>query len=218
MTQLRIAAALGLAALTGGAGAADIVMAVKAAGGGPAADAVVVAEPLSGKALAMKVLRTEIIAQVDFEFVPRVKAVYLGAAVHFPNKDNGRHHVYSFSPAKRFELSLYAGTAAPAVLFDRPGVVVLGCNIHDWMIGWVYVSPSPYHAVTGDDGVARLANLPSGAYRVTVWHPQLEGSEEATRRQVSVGASGNVDLTAEITLRPEVRVPRRAFKGKPAGG
>jgi plastocyanin len=152
--------------------------------GQPVADAVVVAVPADGgarpPAKATERPRADVVDQVDKEFTPKVAAILVGTAVTFPNHDDVRHHVYSFSPAKRFELPLYAGVPAGPVVFDKPGVVVLGCNIHDWMVGYIYVSESPYFAKTGKDGKAILAELPPRAYAVRVWHPQLEGAEETT--------------------------------------
>ena len=96
----------------------------------------------------------EIVDQINLEFVPHVKPVVVGSPVYFPNKDDVRHHVYSFSPAKRFELPLYSGTPAAPVVFDRPGIVAIGCNIHDWMLGYIYVAETPS----------------SRARRPTAWH------------------------------------------------
>jgi hypothetical protein len=147
--------------------------------------------------------------QINLEFVPHVKPVVVGSPVYFPNKDDVRHHVYSFSPAKRFELPLYAGTPAAPVVFDRPGIVAIGCNIHDWMLGYLYVAETPYLARTGADGRARLENLPAGRYVVRVWHPRMEGTEEATARTVSLERPGAVELAWQLVLKPSVR-PRRA--------
>src|SRR5207244_3930054 len=108
--------------------------------------------------------------------------VLVGSPVSFPNRDDVRHHVYSFSPAKRFDLPLYVGTPAKPVVFDTPGVVIIGCNIHDWMVGYIYVSESPYFATTDADGRADLTGLPPGRYTARVWHPQLAGADDATRR------------------------------------
>jgi len=107
------------------------------------------------------------------QFAPHVLAVHTGTPIKFPNSDNIRHQVYSFSPAKRFELRLYEGTPSDPVLFDKPGVVVLGCNIHDGMLGYVYVTDDPRFGVTDHQGKLTLDNLPVGEYRVTLWHPQI---------------------------------------------
>lgn len=115
---------------------------------------------------------TGVMDQRDLQFMPRVLAVRTGTSVKFPNSDNIRHHVYSFSPAKRFELRLYKGTPSEPVLFDKPGLVVLGCNIHDWMLGYVYITDDPWFVVSDDQGHARL-ELPAGTYQVSLWHPQV---------------------------------------------
>ena len=215
MTRLRTLACLALFA-AGGAlaqvGAIDVTVTTNA--GSPVADAVVVAVPSDAvSAAAAARPRAEQLEQIDKEFVPKVKPVFVGSTVAFPNKDTVRHHVYSFSPAKRFELPLYAGVPSQPVLFDKPGVVVLGCNIHDWMIGYIYVAESPYFAKTGADGKARIADLPARAYTVRVWHALQEGSEEETRKPVSVTAGQRVDAAWSIALKPEVRVRRAPTAG-----
>lgn len=111
--------------------------------------------------------------QRNKQFVPHVLAVRTGTAVSFPNSDDIRHQVYSFSPAKRFELRLYQDTPSEPVLFDKPGVVVLGCNIHDWMLGYVYVTDDPWFGVSDEQGRVALAQLPPGRYAVTLWHPSV---------------------------------------------
>lgn len=133
----------------------------------PLENAVVYAMPsrLSGKAPA-----AASIEQKDKTFIPLVTAVQTGAAVSFPNNDRVRHHVYSFSPAKNFEIKLYSGVPAKPIVFDKPGIVAVGCNIHDGMIAFVYVVDTPYFAKTGADGAALIESLPSGDYTVGVWH------------------------------------------------
>ena len=136
-------------------------------------DAVVVAMPANRTAgAAGGATATIIVDQVNKEFVPYVLPVQVGTAVNFPNKDNIRHHVYSFSPARQFELRLYQGTPSEPVLFDKPGVVVLGCNIHDWMVGYVYVTDDPWFAVSDAQGRVQLDSVPAGSYSVSLWHPQ----------------------------------------------
>ena len=168
--------------------------------------------------------------QVDKEFTPKVTAVLVGTSVTFPNHDDVRHQVYSFSPAKRFELPLYAGVPAGPVVFDKPGVVVLGCNIHDWMVGYIYVSESPYFAKTGKDGKAMIAELPPRTYAVRVWHPRLEAAEETMQKSVDASRPARVDVAWQLKLKREVKVRRSPgaegrgrvvqmeFAGKPYGG
>lgn len=124
-----------------------------------------------------------IIDQVNKRFVPRVTVVRTGTEVSFPNSDQIRHQVYSFSPAKVFSLKLYAGTASAPVNFDKPGLVVLGCNIHDYMVGFVAVVDSPYFAKLPASGSAVL-NLPAGRYRLRIWHANLTAAVPAQEIQV----------------------------------
>ncbi|HVO90050.1 MAG TPA: methylamine utilization protein [Casimicrobiaceae bacterium] len=199
-------------ATTAVAQSGSIAVKVTDPGSHAVADAVVVAVPSDGVIPVTAHPRAESLDQIDKEFVPRVKPIFVGSTVSFPNKDNVRHHVYSFSPAKRFELPLYAGVPAQPVLFDKAGVVVLGCNIHDWMIGYIYVSESPFFAKTGADGTAVIADVPLRGYSVRVWHPQLDGSEEQTRRTVEVNAR-RVEVAFTVNLKPEVRVRRAPAMG-----
>jgi plastocyanin len=136
-------------------------------------------QPLAGAVLTLRGLlgaeaerAPALMDQQAKQFVPNVLAVRSGTRVAFPNSDNIRHHVYSFSPAKHFELRLYQGTPSEPVLFDKPGAVVLGCNIHDWMVGYVYVTDDPWFAVSDAQGRVQLDSVPVGSYAVSLWHPQ----------------------------------------------
>jgi hypothetical protein len=123
--------------------------------------------------------------------------------------------VYSFSPAKHFELPLYGGTEAAPVLFDTTGVVVLGCNIHDWMVGYIYVSETPFFAVTGRAGTAVVGDLPPGDYTVRLWHPGMAQSEAATAKHIAVGADAPAKLDWQLEIKPSYRVPRVSGSGSP---
>lgn len=105
-------------------------------------------------------------------FVPGVLAIRVNTQVRFPNSDDVRHHVYSFSPAKKFELRLYHGMTAEPVLFDKPGTVVLGCNIHDSMVAYIYVVETEYFAVADALGKINL-DAPAGKYQLQIYHPQM---------------------------------------------
>jgi len=134
----------------------------------PLKDAVVY---LEGEALKPKVepAMTEII-QKGKRFNPLVTVVQTGTRVNFPNQDNVRHHVYSFSPIKKFELKLYSGVPANPVLFDKAGTAVLGCNIHDSMLAYVHVVDTPHFAKTDANGMARLPSLQEAGLQLKVWH------------------------------------------------
>ncbi len=140
--------------------------------GKPLSDAVVYLESASARAASRPQAGLEI-EQQDKRFTQRVTVVPAGSAVFFPNRDKVRHHVYSLSPTKPFELKLYSGVPANPVVFDRPGVAVLGCNIHDHMVAWVVVVETPHHGLSGADGRVRLDEVPPGSYRLKAWHPGL---------------------------------------------
>jgi len=201
------------AAAWGGAQAAEVRATVRDEQGRAVRNAVVIAVPEAPVARPSRP-KPDQIEQIDLEFVPGVKAIQAGTTVSFPNRDKVRHHVYSFSQPKRFNLTLYAGTPSQPVLFDTPGVVTIGCNIHDWMVGHIYVAESPYFAATAADGTALLAGLPAGRYSVRVWHAQLGSSEEATRQEAELGAAQNADFDWRIPLKPELRVRRAPASGQ----
>lgn len=142
------------------------------------------------------------IAQKNKTFMPRVTVIQTGSSVSFPNLDRVRHHVYSFSPAKTFELKLYANVPSTPVVFDKPGTVVLGCNIHDKMLAFIHIVDSPYFAKTDASGKAKLTNLPNGHYQLKVWHPALKQENVVVEQPVTIptteAANVTVDINAEI--------------------
>lgn len=158
--------------------------------GAPVRDAVVFLDSPQASRLARPLAGAEI-GQRQRQFEPAVLVVPVGTQVAFPNRDTVRHHVYSFSPAKKFELKLYAGTPANPVLFDKPGVVVLGCNIHDDMVGWVVVVDTPYFTRTQATGEALIDNVPPGNYLLRAWHNALPVGAPALEQPVTVPASGS---------------------------
>jgi plastocyanin len=200
---------LGLALAGPGAGAATLSATVLDRSGHPVRDAVVTATAVNGRPARPEAPAEGIVDQVDKTFVPYVSVVRADTQVRFPNSDNIRHHVYSFSAPKRFELPLYAGRAAPPVLFDRPGVVAMGCNIHDWMVGFVYVADTPWFGRTEDDGMVRIRDLVPGEYILQVWHPDMDGAESSTARTVHVVEAEASVATWKIDLHASLR-PRRA--------
>lgn len=168
--------------------AVGVQVQAQGAGGQPLADVVLLLEPQGAKAPVKPVSEMEIV-QEGRRFVPAVTVVPVGSKVQFPNRDSVRHHVYSFSQAKKFELRLYVGKPANPVEFDRAGVVVLGCNIHDAMVGWVIVSDTPWYAKTPASGQASLADVPAGSYVLRAWHPDLPAGSTGIEQPVTVGAS-----------------------------
>jgi plastocyanin len=139
-------------------------------------------------ARAVKPLAGAEIVQSERQFVPQVAVVTRGTPVMFPNLDTVRHHVYSLSPAKRFELKLYIGKPQAPVVFDQPGVAVLGCNIHDQMVGFVLIVDTPYHARTDAQGRAAI-DAPAGDYRLRTWHPDFAVGAPALEQPLAVAAA-----------------------------
>ena len=176
-----------LLTVAGPAAAATLEVVMQQADGSPVADAVVTLQGPVGAAAGP--LKAEM-DQRGQRFAPHVLAVHTGTQVRFPNSDNIRHQVYSFSSAKRFELRLYEGTPTAPLLFDKPGVVVLGCNIHDWMLGYIYVTDDPRFGVSDAQGRVRLEQLPPGNYRATLWHPQLADMQPLDGGTLQVPAAG----------------------------
>jgi plastocyanin len=183
----------------GSAHAADIEASVTTLAGQPLADAAVVLEPVSG--YARGTLPTVTIAQRDRELIPYMTVVQTGTAIEFPNQDHFKHHLYSFSPAKTFEIKLYAGKPEKPIVFDKPGEVALGCNIHDWMEAYILVVDTPFFAKTNGNGRARIAHVPPGPYRLRWWHPRQK--RELPVRAIKIGAE-TMRLTQALDVSPRI--------------
>lgn len=192
-----------VAALPSHGGAVDLSGEVRSARGEPLADAIVfVLEAEPGAALPTPA-PSAVMDQINKQFVPRVLPVAVGTAVTFPNHDQIHHHVYSFSPAKTFEIPLYKDEPARPVVFDRPGAVTLGCNIHEWMRAVVLVVPTALFARTDADGRFTLHGVPRGRHRLAVWHERARGGIEDRAQVVEVGPE-----SPPLTFTLEVRRPR----------
>ena len=165
--------------------------------GKPVAGAVVFVESRETKAAVRPAAGVEI-AQGNRQFLPPVTVVPAGTAVVFPNRDTVRHHLYSFSPVKKFEIKLYVGTPAAPVVFDAPGIAVLGCNIHDSMAAWVVVVETTHYGLTGADGRLTLGQIPAGAYRLRTWHPGLPPGAPALDQALLVPAAGAVQASVKL--------------------
>ncbi len=189
--------------------AADVVGRVVGADGKGVADAVVFvhdpgATPPPGE-------RTDraTMDQIDKTFVPGVLPVTVGSEVRFPNHDQIHHHVYSFSRTKSFELPLYKGQDADPVVFDKAGVVKVGCNIHDWMSAVILVLPTTHFAVTDANGVFKLTALPAGSYALAAWHELSRAKVDDTVQVVRVGADGAPAVAQDLVFALDL-APARA--------
>ncbi|MGM0857758.1 MAG: Cupredoxin [Pseudomonadota bacterium] len=144
----------------------------------------------------------EQVSQHDAAFHPEVLAIPVRSQVEFPNHDTTRHHVYSFSPAKTFDLNLYLQETPPPVSFDKPGVVVLGCNIHDHMQAFIVVSEAPFYALTDSTGQVTLPSLPPGEHRVRVWHQRLDDSQQRWW-EGNIAAADHLSVPLELNATPQ---------------
>ena len=169
--------------------------------GNPLADVVIYALPKSGTHLPTRVPRAVAIEQKDRDFVPYVTAVQVGTTVNFPNRDPLLHHVYSFSPAKSFEIKLYSGEAPRGILFDKAGTVTLGCNIHDWMIGYIEVVETPYFGKTGGDGRMHISEIVAGEFEIHVWHPRQRAAAEMKPVKFEPRTGAELEFTLDIAPR-----------------
>jgi plastocyanin len=172
----RIASVAVVSFVAGSAGATGLNVQVSDASGKALADVVVVATPEGAVALPKQLKPVEI-EQRGLKFLPLVSVIQTGSRIAFPNNDKVKHHIYSFSPAKKFDQKLYSGVAAAPQVFDKAGLVVLGCNIHDRMVAYVKVVDSPYFAKTDGAGVAHIELPAAGKYSVTAWHYNMSGPQ-----------------------------------------
>lgn len=172
--------------------AAQLEVSVNDAAGKPLMDAVAYLVPAApGKLPAAQNIEID---QKDRMFQPAVSVIQVGGLVAFPNSDNIRHQVYSFSPAKKFNLKLYSGRQSEPVQFDTPGAVVMGCNIHDQMVAWLLVVDSAWFGKTDRSGRALITRIPDGKYTLKLWHPGQHAEGSAVALQI------NGDLSKTLTL------------------
>lgn len=189
---LRYCAVALLLASAAAAHAVPWTIQVKDAAGKPLADAVV-AVLVRGKPSKASGAKADM-GQKDRQFVPQLLVVQTGTLVNFPNFDTVRHHVYSFSPIKVFEIKLYAGTPSDPVLFDKPGVATLGCNIHDRMSAHIIVVDTPLFTRTDASGTARL-DLPAGEHVLQFWHERMKSAQLQSQALVVGEAPGSSTVT-----------------------
>lgn len=188
VSVLRLSLLFAASALPVAAHAAPVVIDVRGFDGKPLSGAVVTIE--TPKAPGVTVRGPYMIEQRDIAFQPHVLIVPVGATVGFPNRDRVRHHVYSFSKARKFDLKLYGQEESRTVLFDRPGVVPLGCNIHDSMSGFVFVTATPFAELTDQAGHVSITGVPPGTATVRVWHPSIRAPGSTASQPIDVAATG----------------------------
>lgn len=187
------------AAMAGG----GIGVQVLDASGKPVPDAVVYLEA-DGGAVLPKPQKPGEISQKGLKFIPLVTVIQTGSKIFFPNNDKVRHHIYSFSAPHKFDQKLYTGTTAEPQTFEKPGTVVLGCNIHDKMIAYVRIVDTPYFAKTDAAGNASV-DAPAGKYVLKAWHPDIVGGN-ALEQPVRL-ADGTASASFKMSLKPRAAEP-----------
>lgn len=188
--------------------AARLDVLVQDARGTQIADAVVTVVPLSGTGPARPRPVTRTIDQKDLTFHPYVEVFRPGDQVVFHNSDSTRHHVYSFSPLKKFEMVLAPNASSPAQALDQRGAIAVGCNIHDRMIAYLYVTDAPWAARTDDRGSVHFDALPAGRYEVRAWHPRLRpGNPDLVVQPLTIaGDAAQASQRFRLTLLPDPRL------------
>ena len=190
----------------GQAAAADLTVTVRSPTGKPVADAVVTVFPASGVPGGPIHFDWPLrMAQHNLQFDPFVLVVPVGGVVAFPNQDEVRHHVYSFSTPHPFQLKLYGKDETRTVKFEKPGVIALGCNIHDQMVAFIKVVETPYAAKTDAAGNVILHGLPPGAVTIHVWHPYIKGGVDDVSRPATLKPAGGHEAIAIDTRAVERR-------------
>lgn len=179
-------------------------------GGAPVTDAIVSLVPLDAVTKPAPPMQPVEITQKGQEFSPYVTAIFAGTRVVFPNLDTVQHTIYSSSDPKKFEFILYDPGKSESLAFDKPGLVAVGCNIHDWMLCFVLVLDTPWFAKTPAAGAATVANVPPGRYRAEVWHPRMAKAET---KIVTVSDGASPAVTFALTLGKDPKMKRKVQTG-----
>lgn len=168
--------------------AATVDIDLRDAAGQPLANSVVLVDTPRKPNAPIKFSWPYVMAQQNIMFAPHLLIVPVGATVTFPNRDKVRHHVYSFSPASRIDLKLYGKDETRSVVFNKPGVVALGCNIHDAMSGFIFVVDTPYAMVADARGHVTIPNVPAGGAVIKIWSPAIRATGNMQLQPVIIPA------------------------------
>ena len=176
----------------------------------PLADVVLYATPIGVTAAPTPVSSEPVtIAQEGLQFSPYVTPVRVGTAIRFPNYDHLEHHVKSFSPAKQFEIKIYESGTPPPVVFDKTGVVVIYCLLHEWMRAYVYVIDTPYFAKSAETGTASINGLKEGTYEIRAWHPDMGSIKPPLMQTIKVSDKGISAVNFAFDFLPKKRKPAK---------
>lgn len=187
----------------------ELTLTIVDAMGNPLPNAVVIVDNAHVPDRAKLKVEKKIIDQVDRQFTPFMTVIKAGSEVTFPNSDNIRHHVYSFSKPKPFELKLYANEEKPTLSFNKPGVVTLGCNIHDQMIAHIVITEDETAWITGEDGktVLNINTTVESSASARVWHP-LMGADLMTAKDVTLDKVNGKTLMLDVVKEQADKEPK----------
>ena len=167
--------------------------------GVPLEDAAVYLEPTTGRVPPLRARGIEI-EQKSRKFTQLMTVVQVGQAIAFPNNDTVRHHVYSLSQAKLFELKLYSGVPEAPVVFDKAGTVIVGCNIHDKMVAYIRIVDTPWFGKTDAAGRVTIDGFPDGQYRLRTWHHAQPNLDQAAE-QVVTARGDNAAVAVRLDMK-----------------
>jgi plastocyanin len=187
--------------------AGRVAIEVVDAAGKPIPDAVVTLAPNPGTPARTVAAATHFVDQKDETFIPYVTALRAGDSVVFRNSDITRHHVYSFSALQKFEYMLAPGESSTPLVMNNPGNAAVGCNIHDHMLTYLYVTKDPEVAVTDAKGRASIDGIAAGGYKAHAWHPQLRPGITLPIQGVTVAEGAPATLRFVLALLPNPRGP-----------
>ncbi|NQZ88045.1 MAG: methylamine utilization protein [Saccharospirillaceae bacterium] len=162
-------------------------------------------EPEKKSTVIKSVLSDRLIAtmdQVNRQFLPHILVVNIDTKIDFPNSDKIKHHVYSFSSAKTFEIKLYRDKSSEPRLFDQVGEVILGCNIHDWMLGYVYVVDTPWFGTTDVQGNINF-EVPDGKYTLKTWHPLFQEVDQSFSQIIDITSDSQFTVHVKAAMNPQ---------------
>lgn len=178
--------------------AASMTVTVRSSDGKPLAGAVLMAYSLDAPNHPAPAVHATM-RQLNLAFVPDLLVIPVGSTIDFPNDDSVSHQIYSFSPAKTFQLALYRGKPYPPVRFDKPGLITIGCNIHDTMLAYIVVTDARSSGLTNTEGVWSASDLPRGKYRIDVWHPRARSAPAELQRELTIGEPDHAELTVQLS-------------------
>lgn len=208
--SIRTVAALLHTVLAAAAAASEITVQALDQEQAPIADLVVWLTPLDQLVPPAPAEMRATVEQKNEEFNPYITVVRVGTEVTFPNRDQVQHHVYSLSRPAKFEIPLHGGDEHESVVLDTPGIIPVGCNIHDWMISHIVVVDTPWFGQIDAAGRLTIRDLPAGRYKVEAWHPRLRQTAE---QEITLAESGAVPVEFKLRLRPDRRLRRAPDAG-----